>query len=81
MLCRFCMGQQLRALLSSDFIPPEMTRLLFNFDCTFQANMRGTLFNDILAFDESQGEGEQDANLKDLNLRQMSRDKYQLLHE
>ena len=81
MLRRFCMGQQLRALLSSEFMPVEMKHILLDFDRIFQGTTRGTLFNDILAFDGPQDGAEQDINWKDSDLRPLSADDHRLLQE
>ena len=81
MLRRFCMGQQLRALMSSDFMPTEMKRILLDFDHTFQGTTSGTLFNDILAFDGPQDEAEQDVDWKDSDLRPLFEDDHRLLQE
>lgn len=53
MLRKFCMGQNLRALLSPDETPPVLHDLLAEYQHTFNSDNRGTLLNDTLAFDLS----------------------------
>ncbi|KAI6001766.1 hypothetical protein EDD15DRAFT_2158234, partial [Pisolithus albus] len=79
MLRRFCMGQHLRALISSEFLPHDATSLLVDFDRIFQTNLRGTLFNDILAFDGSSDVSEDTSDTGEITL--MSEDQCRLLHD
>jgi hypothetical protein len=53
MLTPFCMGQQLHTILSPEFMPPETFHLIAKCDHIFKADIRGTLSNDMLAFDRS----------------------------
>ncbi|KAI6024144.1 hypothetical protein PISMIDRAFT_25540 [Pisolithus microcarpus 441] len=79
MLHRFCMGQHLRALMSSEFLPSNATSLLVDFDRIFRTSLRGTLFNDILAFDRSSDASDEASHADDL--KPMSEDHYRLLHD
>src|SRR5438445_6129678 len=79
MLNRFCMGQQLRALLSTNFMPPGAASLLVDFDRIFKTNVCGTLFNDILAFSDPEEQTE-NVDWKESDLNPLSKDECLLLH-
>ncbi|KAJ7462482.1 hypothetical protein FB451DRAFT_1404280 [Mycena latifolia] len=53
MLNRFCMSQNLRSLMQTSTLPPEIHGLLPDFERTFNAGEQGTLLNDSLALDDS----------------------------
>ncbi|KIK15242.1 hypothetical protein PISMIDRAFT_115463, partial [Pisolithus microcarpus 441] len=78
MLHRFCMGQQLRALMSSEFLPHNATSVLVDFDRIFQTSLRGTLFNDILAFEGPLDVSDESSDAEDFT--PMPEDQCHLLH-
>lgn len=52
MLRKYCMGQKLRTIFKPEYLPSALEPLLDDYDDQFLANIRGTLLNDTLAFDE-----------------------------
>ena len=53
MLKKFCMGQKLRFLFKPHELPSVLDPLISDYEARFCADIRGTLFNDTLAFDAS----------------------------
>lgn len=79
MLTRFCMGQQLRAILSLESIPPEASDLITKCDQIFKTDIRGTFSNDTLAFDASFNTEEEKMSWTQSDLVHLSKDELALL--
>lgn len=53
MLMRLCMGQNLRAMMAREALPPSLLKVAELYEKHFKDETRGTRANDVLAFDTS----------------------------
>ena len=79
MLTRFCMGQQLHAILSLESIPPEASDLISKCDQIFKTDIQGTLSNNTLAFDASFNTEEEKMSWTQSDLVHLFKDEFALL--
>jgi hypothetical protein len=81
MFNRFCEAQNLRALFCDEKLPPELRELIPEYKRVFEGDIRGTLVNDMLAYDEHSNSGHTEVTWSERDLTPLSHSNYGLLQE
>ncbi|KAL6303846.1 hypothetical protein BKA93DRAFT_734280 [Sparassis latifolia] len=73
MLRRFCMRQNLRSLFNPESLPQSISSIIAPFISSFQSEHRGTLLQDMLAFEDPLGDPDLDNDELEKETRDFSR--------
>ncbi|GBE86757.1 hypothetical protein SCP_0906380 [Sparassis crispa] len=73
MLRRFCMRQNLRSLFNPESLPQSISSIIAPFISSFQSEHRGTLLQDMLAFEDPLGDPDLDNDELEEETRDFSR--------